>query len=363
MQKPASSGSSASEVGIAELVTGSHGKMARMPGATWATGAVIGEELVDDGRRRGLEHTDLVRVADAGPGASASAFRHSTSRLVDHHTSFDEWISTRDGPSVWARAASRAGRSSAGVRTEKPVPPHRRAYSAEVGVDEVRLPHRADGAELLPADLGQLAVVQHDVGEREAVLHRGGEVGQVLAEAAVAGDRHHLAAADPCPAHAPPTRRWPPAAEADRAEVARHQHVLAAAALEEAAEGVGVVADVDGDDRVLGQTSPSTANTSAGCIRPWCVGEVARWAFSARHRAHRCATAVPLRRPLDAAGTAAEQGQRAADVAPQRHLDGVELAERSCGRGRPGSSAPRWRSTCGWRTRRPAPAGSRPAAW
>ena len=69
----------------------------------------------------------------------------------------------------------------------------------EVGVDEVGLPDRAEGAELLAADLGQLAVVEHDVGERELVLHRGGELGEVLPEAAVAADRDDLAAGVPPP--------------------------------------------------------------------------------------------------------------------------------------------------------------------
>jgi hypothetical protein len=41
-------------------------------------------------------------------------------------------------------------------------------------------------------------------------------------------------------------------AEADRAEVARHQDGLLAGGLEVAPEAVGVVADVDADDRVVG---------------------------------------------------------------------------------------------------------------
>ena len=60
------------------------------------------------------------------------------------------------------------------------------------------------------------------MGDVHAVLHRGRELGEVLAEAAVAGDGHDRAVG-----RGGPRAHRGGEAEADRAEVARHQHRLA----------------------------------------------------------------------------------------------------------------------------------------
>ena len=93
----------------------------------------------------------------------------------------------------------------------------------EVGVDQRGLPDVELGGALLLGDLAERAVVEQHVADRDAVLHRRGELGQVLAETAVAADDHER----PCRVGGPGAqrRRQP---EADRAEVARHQHRLVA---------------------------------------------------------------------------------------------------------------------------------------
>ena len=56
------------------------------------------------------------------------------------------------------------------------------------------LPHRAVAGPLLLADLAEAVVVEQHVLDRDAVLHRGRQLGDVLAEAAVAGDGDDRAA-------------------------------------------------------------------------------------------------------------------------------------------------------------------------
>jgi hypothetical protein len=80
-----------------------------------------------------------------------------------------------------------------------------------------------------------------------AVFHGGGELGGVLAEAAIPGD------GDDGPARSGrPGAEGGGIAEPDRPEVARHQHRLAAG-FQVPAQRVGVIADVDGDDGVRRQ--------------------------------------------------------------------------------------------------------------
>ena len=116
-------------------------------------------------------------------------------------------------------------------------------------------------------------------------------------------------------------------AEADRAEVAGHQHVLAAAALEVVPERVGVVADVDGDHGVVGhERCRRRAKTAAGWMRPSGVGQPRRAGLlGAPPRP--CARRSPLAalRPLDGGQARSSSVERAADVAPQRHLTGWNL--------------------------------------
>ena len=144
---------------------------------------------------------DLERAAVRGPSGRGIALperrptgghqlddrlvRHLVS-LTSHASRFDVAMLTRLGRSLTASAASRAGRSSRAARTEKPAAPHEVANSAKSRIDETRLPHRTDGAQRSAADLGQLAVVEHDMREREALLHGGRDLGEVLAEAAIA---------------------------------------------------------------------------------------------------------------------------------------------------------------------------------
>src|SRR3954451_10779112 len=111
----------------------------------------------------------------------------------------------------------------------------------EVGVDQRGLPHRVRAGQLFLADLAEHPVVEQHVLDRDPVLDRGRQLGQVLADPAVTGHRDDRSGR----IGGPGTHRRR-VAEADRAEVARHEHRLPGA-LEVAAEGVGVVADVDGD--------------------------------------------------------------------------------------------------------------------
>jgi hypothetical protein len=75
-----------------------------------------------------------------------------------------------------------------------------------------------------------------------AVLNRRGQLGQILAEPAIAGHRDDR----PRRVRGPRAQRGG-VAKSDGAEVAGHQHGLSLG-LEVAPEGVGVVADIDRED-------------------------------------------------------------------------------------------------------------------
>src|SRR5690606_20401280 len=119
-------------------------------------------------------------------------------------------------------------------------------------VDEIGLPDRERARALLLRDLAELGVVHQHVTDIHAVFDRGGELHRVLTKAAVARDRDDLAVA----ILRPVLRRRPRAhgrwkAESDRPQIARHQHALLAGGLKIATERISVVADVNGEDRIL----------------------------------------------------------------------------------------------------------------
>ena len=109
------------------------------------------------------------------------------------------------------------------------------------------------------ADLGQLAVVEQDMGDVHVVLHGSGEVGEVLAETAVTGHRDDGPIRGRCPgAHGGGKT------ETDRAEISRHEHRLCGG-LEIAAERVRVIAHIDCQHRIFGhQTVERMEDGSSG---------------------------------------------------------------------------------------------------
>ena len=130
--------------------------------------------------------------------------------------------STSAGPS-WANAAASASSSCSRPCHADAERAAQLGVRGEVRVVQRRLPDVPLAGALLLGDLAELAVVEQHVGDVHVVLHRGGELGQVLAEAAVAGDRDDRAVG-----RGRPRAHRGREAEADRAEVARHQHRLAA---------------------------------------------------------------------------------------------------------------------------------------
>ena len=129
---------------------------------------------------------------------------------------------------------------------------------------------------MLLGDLAEFTVVEQDVGDVHAVFHRRGEIGKILAEAAVAGDRDDgaIGGGRPCP-----HRSGKP--ETDGAQVSRHQHGLLVFGLEVSSERVGVVAHVDGEhgvgrnqaaefgeDRRRGDSSLGVFTCAPGLLRP-----------------------------------------------------------------------------------------------
>ena len=111
----------------------------------------------------------------------------------------------------------------------------------EVRIVKAGLSDRPLSSPLFFADLAQLAVVENDVGDVHVVLDRRGQLHGVLAESTVSGHTHD----GPAVTHSRPRADGRRESEPDRAQVARHQHVLVAADLEVAAEGVRVVPHVD----------------------------------------------------------------------------------------------------------------------
>ena len=143
--------------------------------------------------------------------------------LEVHHTrSASVMTSTSAGPSC-ANAAASASSSSLGVGDAGAVRAAQPCVLGEVRVVQRGLPHVPFRGALFLGDLAELRVVEQHVRDGHVVLHRGVELGEVLAEAAVAGDRDDR----PVGRGGPRAHRGGEA-EADRAEVARHQHVLAA---------------------------------------------------------------------------------------------------------------------------------------
>ncbi len=90
------------------------------------------------------------------------------------------------------------------------------------------------------------------MGDLHAVFDRGGKLHRVLAKPAIAGDGDHFAPAKLFEV----LRRRPCAhgggkAEADGAQIARHQDALALLGLKVTAEGISVVAHIHGDHRIV----------------------------------------------------------------------------------------------------------------
>ena len=141
--------------------------------------------------------------------------------------------------SSWSRSVTRTSVGAAQLRVRR-----------ELGVVQRGLPHVPFRRALFLGDLAELRVVEQHVRDVHLVLHRGGDLGEVLTEAAVAGDGH-----DRTIGRGRPRTHRGREPEADRAEIARHQDVLAGLAFEVATERVRVVADVDGDDGVLGRVA------------------------------------------------------------------------------------------------------------
>ena len=256
------------------------------------------------------------------------------------------------------------GRSSSAGRTEKPAPPHSRAKSAKSGLTRF-VSHTGRMA----PSCSRLILASSPLSSTMWVR------GKPSFTAVVTSARYWPRPPSPeidttlrpepcCRPHGHRRAERGREGEADGAEVAGHEDVLAAPALEEVAEAVGVVADVDGDHGVVGHERRSARRrSSAGWSRPWRVDEVRR---------RRLLRPPPLPsgwRPTSrcsgrsTSGSAGHQQRRSCGrcrptAAPRRG----GTCRGSSGRGRPGWSAPRWGSTCGWRTRRRARAGSRPAA-
>ena len=199
----------------------------------------------------------------------------------------------------------------------------------EVRVVQGRLPDVPIAGTLLLADLAQLAVVEHHVREVGTVLDHGGQLREVLPEPAVAADRNDLAAGKPrivLLGRSPGAERsWQ--READRAQVARHQHRLSRT-LEVAPEGIRVVTDIDRNDRVLGNLAGHRGEhgcrVHAGTARlglapfllltpdPPALGDLG----SLVHRLDVVA------QPLD------EQPRGRTDLTPHRTIDAVEPSQR-----------------------------------
>ena len=193
---------------------------------------------------------------------------------------------SRAGPSA-ANSSVIAASSWSRRSTRMPVAPHSRAYAAKSGLTSEVCQTGKSSARCSLLILPSACVVEQHVLDRDAVLDRGGQLGGVLAEAAVAGDRDDR----PGRRRAGPRPERGRVAEADRAEVAGHQHRLARR-LEVAAERVGVVADVDGDDRVGGQVPRQRVEHGGGRHARGRGRRPTRRAFSARQIAHRAATSA-----------------------------------------------------------------------
>ena len=157
---------------------------------------------------------------------------------------------------------------------------------------------------------------------------QGGELHRVLPEPAVAGNRDHLppgiraGIGDGCPrAHRRGER------EADRAQVARHEHRLPID-FEVPAERVRVVADVDTDHRIVGDmASESVEQRRRADSRATVVGDA------------RALLGAPDLPPLGDIGTLVDHRDHLwkrrrdrrrghTDITQHGHVDGVEAAER-----------------------------------
>ena len=194
----------------------------------------------------------------------------------------------------------------------------------EVGVDEGCLPHRADLRHLLAADLAELRIVEHDVGHVHVVLDQCGDLGEILSQPAVAGDRDDRPSAS---GGGPGTERRRKG-ESDRSEVPRHENVLVRTALEVVAEGIGVVADVNRKDRIPGYHLAHHLEHGCGMEAAPLVGQTGTTLLL-------LPPPLPPRRKIspdvgsvDLGDDGQQLGDGSFDLAPQGDVDRMELAER-----------------------------------
>ncbi len=94
------------------------------------------------------------------------------------------------------------------------------------------------------------------------------------------------------------------------------------------AEGVGVVAHVDGQDRVLGNEPAEYVEQRGRVHTAPLVGKGSPSRLLGPPSFPACGDVGALFGSVDVAELVAERLERASDLAPQRHVDGVELAER-----------------------------------
>ena len=197
----------------------------------------------------------------------------------------------------------------------------------EVGVVEAGLPDVHLDRPLLLGDLAELRCCSSStwvIGM--LVLHGGGELGEVLAEAAVAGDRD-----DRPVGRGGPRAHGGREAEADRAEVARHQHRLAACTRSSGRTSRCCCRRRRRSPRRRAPARLSASNTAAE-LTPRPRSSASRRAFSARQIAHRAATSGRWSTRSASRASASVRRRAGAAVTPTSpstgHGDRVEAAER-----------------------------------
>ena len=115
-----------------------------------------------------------------------------------------------------------------------------------------RLPNVPFASALFLRDFAKLFIVQENMGDVHTVFHSCREIHRILTKSAIPGNRNNLPSFEGFKilrCSPGPHPRWK--AKTNRPEISRHQNTLASFRLQIPTKAIGIITDIDGENRIL----------------------------------------------------------------------------------------------------------------